>query len=125
MNKVTYIRLKVEDSKNFNSFTVKSIENNVKTIIGTLREGGSKIQSILFPKTKYDVCSAHKWANEHGYNIQETYLVEDIGINPKDFSIYFIEEVYTAPQTYENKSKINFNWLFDTKSGIDAYYNGD
>ncbi len=97
MSKTTYIRLKVDDYKKFDRFIVSSVEDNIKTIIG-ISDNGNNVQSILFPKNKYGVAKAHDWALNHGYHVQETYLVEDIGINPKTFDIYFIEEVYMNPK---------------------------
>ena len=93
-----YIRVRVADPAGFIRFRVKSLTKGIKAVIGFMKGGGSKIQSILFSRDKYDMKAARSWVSSHGYKVHETLVVYDIIIDPKTFDLTFIEETVTETQ---------------------------
>jgi hypothetical protein len=108
-----FIHIKVKDPQLYEKQRLKSQNDGVRTIIGFMKEGGSEVQSIIFSKDKYDIEEAKNWTVEHGHNVQEVYLVNDIILNSSDKDIKFIEEVYhekiiIEETIIENKNKYNY-----------------
>lgn len=70
-----FVRVRVENPKQFVKFRFKILSKakGIRAIIGFLPKGGSRIQSILFDKSKgWTVAKAKAWIKEHGYTISET-----------------------------------------------------
>ena len=119
-----YIRVRVADPAGFTRFRVKTLGSGIKAVIGFMKGGGSKIQSILFPRERYDMKSARSWVSSHGYKVHETLLVHDIIIDPKTFDLTFIEESVTETQeTAIPRPKVKpWAWMLDEEtelSGMD------
>jgi hypothetical protein len=118
-----FIRIRVASPKDFIRFRVKTLGAGIKAVIGFRRGGGSQIQSVLFPKSRYSLASARAWIKKHGMAVHETYLVTDIsvGVDYIDF-----EEVLVTPEMeidlveleshaidVKNIKKETWAWLFD------------
>jgi hypothetical protein len=118
-----FIRIRVVSPKDFIRFRVKTLGAGIKAVIGFRRGGGSQIQSVLFPKSRYSLASARAWIKKHGMAVHETYLVTDIsvGVDYIDF-----EEVLVTPEMeidlveleshaidVKNIKKETWAWLFD------------
>jgi hypothetical protein len=103
-----YIRFKVANPKDFSKLNIEVIGKDIKAVKGIMADGVSKIQSIIFPSAKFSISDAKSWVRSHGYKIQEVYLVEDIILNPKNFELTFIEEIFTEPIVEPKKQT---NWL--------------
>jgi hypothetical protein len=88
-----FIRVRVEDPTKFVRFRIKVLGKGVKAVIGFLKGGGSKIQSVLFPRDKYNLAQAKSWIKKHGFTVEETYWVHDIIIDPNTIELYFEETV--------------------------------
>ena len=111
-----FIRVRVENPKKFIRFRIKVLGKGIKAVMGFLKEGGSRIQSVLFPRNKYTLAQAKAWVKKHGYTVEETYWVHDIIIDPKTVELYF-EETIAKDEDEVGKvdiEKINedeFEWL--------------
>jgi len=95
-----YIRIRVENPKKFVRFRVKTLGKGIRAIIGFLKEGGSRIQSLLFDRKKWTLKQARAWVKRHGYTISETYVVRDIFFDKKG-NIFFDER--PVEETEEEK----------------------
>lgn len=91
-----FIRIRVENPAQFSRFRVKELGNGIKAVIGFMAKGGSKIQSILFPRSSFTLATAKAWISKHGYHVAETqaYWVYDVLFDSK-LDIYFEETVAT------------------------------
>ena len=85
-----YIRIRVENPKNFVRFRIKTLGKGIRAIIGFPKKGGSRIQSFLFDRKKWTLKQAKAWVKRHGYSIAETFAVRDI-IFDKQGNFYFDE----------------------------------
>jgi|YelNatPaOPRAMG01_1025707.scaffolds.fasta_scaffold66955_2 hypothetical protein len=110
-----YIRIRVESPSKFVRFRVKTLGKGIKAVIGFFKEGGSKIQSLLFPRSRYTLAEAKAWVKSHGYTVHETLLVYDIIINPKTFNMIFIEETVDEVQESQipRPTRKPWQWLLD------------
>jgi len=90
-----FIRIRVASPSQFLRFSVKTLGAGIKAVIGFRKGGGSQIQSVLFPKSRYTLASARAWIEKHGMAVHETYLVTDIdvGVDYIDF-----KEVLVTPE---------------------------
>lgn len=76
-----FIRIRVSNPKQFIRFRVKTLGKGIKAVIGYKKGGGSQIQSVLFPRSRYTLAQAKAWVKKHGYTVSESFLVTDISIN--------------------------------------------
>lgn len=114
-----YIRIRVASPKRFIRFRIKELGKGIRAVIGFKKEGGSEIQSLLFPRSKWTLAEAKKWAKEHGYKVSETFYIYDIFVD-KD-GITFLEETVTEEETKETEehvdvkkmTKDDFRWLLE------------
>jgi len=67
-----YIRIRIQNPKQFIRFRTKTLGKGIKAIIGFRKGGGSQIQSLLFDKKRWTVKEARKWVKEHDMQISET-----------------------------------------------------
>lgn len=113
-----YIRIRIADPTGFTRFRVKTLGKGIKGVIGFLKGGGSKLQSILFPRDRYDMKSAKSWVSSHGYKVSETLIVHDIIIDPKTLDLTFIEETVTETQeaAIERPARKAWEWLLDEET---------
>jgi hypothetical protein len=74
---------------------VKTLGKGIRAIIGFKKDGGSEIQSFLFPRKQYTLAQAKAWIKSHDYTVSESYLVTDInvGVDYLDF-----EETLITPE---------------------------
>jgi hypothetical protein len=92
----------------------------IKAVIGFLKGGGSQIQSVLFPKSKFTLAQAKAWIKKHNYTVHETWLVTDVLVG-SDY-IEFQETLVTPemeaellnepPFEVKNVKKETWEWLF-------------
>ena len=110
-----YIRIRVASPSQFIRFRVKTLGKGIKAVIGFKKGGGSQIQSVLFPRGRYDMKAARAWIKSHGYSVSETFLVHDIIIDPKTFDMTFIEESVTDEEEEQaSRPKGNpWDWMFE------------
>jgi len=116
-----FIRIRVASPKKFIRFRVKTLGSGIKAVIGFRAGGGSQIQSVLFPKSRYTLATARAWIKKHGYSVEETYLVTDIAVGV-DY-IFFDEKPITPEQEKEllkepeidvvKMKKETWSWLLD------------
>jgi hypothetical protein len=118
-----YIRVRVADPEGFTRFRVKTLGSGIKAVIGFMKGGGSKIQSILFPRERYNMKSARAWVVSHGYKVNETLLVYDIIIDPKTFDLTFIEESVTeTEESAVERPKVKpWAWLLDDETELTGF----
>ena len=116
-----YVRIRVASPSKFIRMRVKTLGKGIRAIIGFKKEGGSEIQSFLFPRKQYTLAQAKAWIKSHGYHVSESYLVTDInvGVDYLDF-----EETLITPEM-ENEllktekidvlaiPKETWEWLFE------------
>ena len=90
-----FIRIRVAAPSQFLRFRLKTLGAGIKAVIGFRQGGGSQIQSVLFPKSRYTLASARAWIKKHGMAVHETYLVTDI-----DVGVDFIDfkEILVTPE---------------------------
>lgn len=110
-----YIRIRVADPAQFIRFRVKLLGKGIKAIFGFRKAGGSEIQSLLFPRNRYDMKTAKAWAKSHDYKVSETFLVHEIEIDTKTLDMRFIEEVVTEEQEAETPrpKREKWDWLLE------------
>jgi hypothetical protein len=110
-----FIRIRVASPTQFIRFRVKTLGKGIKAVLGFKKGGGSEIQSVLFPRGRYDLTSAKAWIKSHGYTIHETLIVWDIIVNPKTFDLTFIEETVTEEEEAEvpRQKRKPWEWLLD------------
>ena len=77
-----YVRIRVASPSKFSKFRVGVLGKGIKAIFGIKKGGGSEIQSLLFPRSKYTLAQAKAWVKSHGYHVSESYLVTDILVGP-------------------------------------------
>jgi len=116
-----FIRIRVANPSQFIRFRVKTLGSGIKAVIGFRKAGGSEIQSVLFPKSRFTLKTARAWIKKHGYSVHETWLVKDISVGP-DY-IYFEETLITPEQEKEllgepeidikSIKKETWAWLFE------------
>lgn len=90
-----FIRIRVASPKQFVRFKVKTLGKGIKAVIGFRSGGGSQIQSVLFPKSRFTLAQAKAWIKSHGYSVSECYLVTNIDAG-KDY--LDIQEVLITPE---------------------------
>ena len=99
-----FIRIRVASPKSFIRFRVKTLGAGIKAVIGFKKGGGSQIQSVLFPKSKYNLSQARAWIKKHGYAVHETQAFAVIDINPlKEGEAMFIEYPITIEETEKDE----------------------
>jgi hypothetical protein len=110
-----YIRIRVANPSQFVRFRIKVLGKGIKAVIGFKKEGGSQIQSLLFPRGRYDMKAAKAWVKSHGYSVSECFLVRDIIIDPITFDMTFVEETVTEEQeAEESRPQSNpWDWMFE------------
>lgn len=129
-----FIRIRVANPSQFTRFRVKLLGKEIKAVIGFMKAGGSRIQSLLFPRNRFTMKEARAWVSSHNYKVSETfqdelqnlqlivddkylqtYLVYDIIIDPKTFEMTFIEEVATEEEEAEapRPTRKPWEWLLD------------
>ena len=112
-----YIRVRVADPKLFKTFRVITLseKKGIRAVIGIPKKGGSSvIQSIMFAKSKgWTISKVRKWIREHGYTIQEIYLVYGIDIDPKRKELVLHETVYKEKFDVKNLSGEKLKWLIE------------
>ena len=108
-----YVRIRVANPKQFVRFITKTIGKGIRAIMGFKKGGGSQIQSLLFPKSRYTLASAKAWVKKHGYKVSETFLVTDIIIDPITMELYFEETVVKETDSVDVKKmkKEDLEWL--------------
>ena len=75
-----YVRIRVASPSKFVRMRVKALGKGIRAIIGFKKEGGSEIQSFLFPRERYTLTQAKAWISAHDYHIHESFLVTDINV---------------------------------------------
>jgi hypothetical protein len=110
-----YIRIRVANPSQFIRFRIKLLGKGIKAVIGFKKVGGSEIQSLLFPRNRYDLKSAKAWASSHNYKVSETFLVYDIEIDTKTLDMKFIEESVSEEEEVEapRPKREPWAWLLD------------
>lgn len=76
-----YIRIRVANPKQFIRFRIKILGKGIKAVIGFRKGGGSQIQSLLFPKSRYNMKQARAWVKSHGHSVSETFHVTKLVIS--------------------------------------------
>ncbi len=119
-----FIRIRVASPSQFIRMRIKTLGKGIKAVIGFKKAGGSEIQSLLFPRSRYTMSEARAWVKSHGYSVHETFIVWDIIVNPKTFDLTFIEETVTEEEEAEvPRTKRNpWDWMLDDEvelSGMD------
>lgn len=104
-----FIRIRVASPSLFVRFAVKTLGKGIKAVMGIKKGGGSQIQSLLFPKSRYTLAQAKAWVKSHNFHISESieewYLVKDIVIGSN--FLEFEETVITPEmETALNMEKI-------------------
>jgi hypothetical protein len=107
-----YVRLRVASPSKFIRFRVKLLGKGIRAIIGFKKEGGSEIQSFLFPRSRYTLSKAKAWIKSHGYTVHESWLVTDILIG-EDY-LEFQESLIT-PEIEARITELEFNIVEDIK----------
>jgi len=111
-----FIRIRVASPKLFTRFKVKLLGKGIKAVIGFKKGGGSQIQSLLFPRSRYTLKTAKAWVKKHGHSVSETYWVTDILIDPTTLDLILEETVARSeeevPEVDMKKvTKDEFAWL--------------
>jgi hypothetical protein len=75
-----YVRIRVASPSKFIRMRVKTLGKGIRAIVGFKKEGGSEIQSILFPRARYTLAQAKAWVSAHNYHIHESFLINDINL---------------------------------------------
>jgi len=114
-----FIRIRVANPKQFIRFRIKDLGKGIKAVIGFKKGGGSQIQSLLFPKSRYTLSKARSWVKSHGYTVEETWLIYDImvGIDYIEFNETLLtpeEEAKLPPEidVKEMKKEV-WKWLLE------------
>ena len=93
--------------------------------MGFKKDGGSEIQSFLFPKDQYSLAEAKAWIKEHKYHVSETqaYLVSKIDIDPNTYELILeeceINDYHEIPSDESLMAMINkekkdrYAWLIE------------
>lgn len=120
-----YVRIRVASPTLFTRFRVKLIGKGIKAVIGFKKDGGSEIQSFLFPKDQYSLAEAKAWIKEHKYHVSETqaYLVNKIDIDPNTYELILeeceIKDYHEIPSDESLMAMINkekkdrYAWLIE------------
>lgn len=115
-----YIRIRVADPKQFIRFRVKPLGKGIRAIIGFMKKGGSKIQSLLFSRKTWTLAKAKAWVKKHNYTVQESYIVTDVDIDPESLELVLEETVAEDVEAEEDStinvekmSKDDFAWLIE------------
>lgn len=113
-----FIRIRVANPANFVRFAVKILGKGIKAVIGFKKGGGSQIQSLLFPRNKYNLKQAKAWVKSHDYSIEETFWVHEILIDPTTHELVIEESVASdeneVPKVDVIKIKKDvFKWLIE------------
>lgn len=116
-----FIRIRVAIVKNVKRFRFKTIseKKGIRALIAFAQEGGSKIVSYLFSRTKWTVAKAKVWVKAHGHKIAETYFVHDILFH--NDKIVFVEE--SVPDDIKEEAEppapkyTKVDWLRDELNG--------
>ena len=124
-----FIRIRVAPPKNFVRFRVKKLGKGIKAVIGFLKGGGSQIQSLLFPKSRFTLAQAKAWVKSHNYKVSESFLVYDITVT--ETFLEWEEEVITpemeaelmAEPSIEQPKANSFSDL--SKEKLRGLFNGD
>jgi len=90
-----FIRIRVANPKKFIRFRVKTLGKGIKAVIGFMKGGGSKVQSLLFPRSRYTLAQAKAWAKKHNHKVAESFWVTDILIDPETKELVIEESVAT------------------------------
>lgn len=113
-----YIRIRVVSPSQFSRFRIKLLGKGIKAVIGFMKGGGSKIQSLLFPRKKYTLKTAKAWVKSHGHTVEETYFVNEIDIDPETMDLVLEETVATAEDEareidIDEIEEDEFKWLIE------------
>lgn len=90
-----FIRIRVANPKLFIRFRVKILSGGIKAVIGFKKGGGSQIQSLLFPRSRYTLAQAKAWVKKHNYKVSECFWVTDILIDPETKELVIEESIAT------------------------------
>ena len=113
-----YIRIRVANPKSFVRFIVKVLGKGIKAVIGFKAGGGSQIQSLLFPRTRYTLAQAKAWVKKHNYTIEESFWVTEINIDPETMDLVLEESVAKDDEEVPEVDVIQmkedeFKWLVE------------
>jgi len=113
-----YIRIRVASPKKFIRLRIKTLGKGIKAVIGFKKGGGSQIQSVLFPRSRYTLAQAKAWIKKHGYKVEESYWVTDIDIDPTTMELILEESVATEEEEVpavdvKKIKKDDFKWLIE------------
>jgi len=113
-----FIRIRVANPKQFIRFAVKTLGKGIKAVIGVRKDGKSQIQSLLFPRSRYNLAQAKAWVKRHGYSVQESYWVFDVDIDPVTKELILEESVATEEDEVPKIDVVEmkrdeFKWLIE------------
>lgn len=113
-----FIRIRVASPKKFIRFRVKSFGKGIKAVIGFMKKGGSKVQSLLFSRKMWTLAKAKKWVKEHNYTIEESFWVTDVSIDPETMDLVLEESVASdedeeTPLDVRKMKEDEFKWLIE------------
>lgn len=116
-----YIRVRVADPKRFVRFAIKTLGKGIKAVFGFPKKGGSQIQSLLFPRSRYTLKEALAWVKSHGFEVHETFLVYDVNIEfisqPSQIEKWFVEEVVKEEPEERLVNDEKTKWLIQLLEG--------
>lgn len=111
-----YIRIRVADPKQCARFRIKVLGKGIRGVICFKKTGGSMIQSLLFPRSRYTLAQAKAWVKTHKMKVSETFWVHDIILTPD--CLYFEETVAKSEKEVKKvdvrkTTKDQFAWLVE------------
>lgn len=113
-----FIRIRVADPKQCKRFRIKVLGKGIRGVICFKKTGGSMIQSLLFPRSRYTLKTAKAWVKAHKMKVSETFWVHEILIDPTTLEL-ILEETIAEDETEVKKvdvakmSKETWEWLLE------------
>lgn len=117
-----FIRIRVADPKQCKRFRIKIFKGGIRAVICFKKTGGSMIQSLLFPRSRYTLAQAKAWVKAHKMKVRETFWVHEILLDPKDPLTLIFEETVAEDESDVKKvkkidvkkmSKETWEWLLE------------
>ena len=113
-----FIRIRVADPKQCARFRIKVLGKGVRAVICFKKAGGSMIQSLLFPRSRFTLVQAKAWVKAHKMKVSETFWVHNILIDTKTMELVFEETVAKVEKEVKKVdvkkiTKDQFAWLLE------------
>lgn len=114
-----FIRIRVADPKQCARFRIKILKGGIRGVICFKKKGGSLIQSLLFPRSRYTLAQAKAWVKAHKMKVHESFWVHEILLDPKEPLTLVFEESVAESEDEVKKvdvkkiTKETWEWLLD------------